>query len=1010
MRWKTILILVAAFWLQVPSMPAQSTLYWGGGTSNIADGTPLPTSFAGMAGNWTTGLENWSNAVSPTDYGTWVDGSVANLGYITANGTATITPNFSMNLAGLVFNALAAPGNNQNITINPGSAQTVSLTGSGATWLIHAQSNTSINGIVLGANISLGAGSTPLIKDGLGHLTLNGGNSNAYTGPVQVRSGNFIINSNSTLNGVTQFNVSGYRTPNAGSTSSPNDWSSPDLRLTIANMASNQIADGAVLTLGRGDFQVSSAGTSSTETIGRIVLQPYGIISAGSGSAGVLTLGDATAGIHRGATGLGTLSVNVTSGTENTATAIRVSNGVATDVLLPWISTNRGEFMLVDSTNNNTLTRVASTVNNAVGSWVAGQNYRVDAATTGTVSSDLTINSLGFRNTVASQTVTIDAGRTLTIASGGLVSQTAGVGGGAITGGSLTTTAPVFYISTGTTNASSFTINSVLTGSYDIVKSGAVDLVLGGSSPNTYVGSLHIHGGGVAANKSGAITGNVFVRDGGGLNVGNATALASTSNVTVDRHGLLATGSTSAVFGGVVTINGGQFVYNNGFPVFNHAGTGLAFNGGTMTFSSTGAGSIDLFTNVSYAASSERQAVFQRINTGANSIRLHTGASAGNAERTFDIADSTTLAPGVAEMVVDTVIANGGSGTTTGSIRKTGAGTLQFTGANTYSGGTTIDGGTLQLSTISASAQSGLTATASNGGPASNVLTFNRPITGTMVVGQSVTGTGITTGRFITGILNEYQVQVNGAGGTGANVVSTDVALGSVSRSGSLGGGAVTVNNTGTLLVDAGITVGNTVTVNTGGTFRNNGTFNGTLTVNSGGRIGGSGTYASAVTLGTGTRLAPGNSPGLTTFSSGLTLNTGANFDFELIANTTAGRGTNYDGVDVTGGAFVLQSGVNFNIQLNSAGSAVDFANSFWASDRQWLVFDVVNDPGTLPAFNIGTVSQDSLGQNASSYGTFSTTQIGNNVYLTWTAIPEPSTSMMVLGGLAALYWLRRRA
>lgn len=394
----------------------------------------------------------------------------------------------------------------------------------------------------------------------------------------------------------------------------------------------------------------------------------------------MITLGDATAGIHRGSTGQGTLSVNVSGTTETTVTSFRVTNGVATDVLLPWITTTRGEFMQLDSSNNNTLTRVASTVNNNVGTWASGQNLRIDAATTGTIAADLAINSLGFRNTAAGQTVTIDTGRTLTITSGGLVSQTASAGGGTITGGSLTTTAPIFYISTGTNNTSTFTINSVLTGSYDIIKSGVVDLVLGGASPNAYTGTLYINSGGVAANKSGAITGNVVVRSGGGLTIGNATALGATSNVLVERNAIVSTGSIAAVFGGTLTLNGGQLLYGNGFPVLNAPGTGLAFNGGRVTFNSTGPGSLDLFTNVSYAASSTDQALFQRISTGANSIRLNTGASAGNAERTFDIANSSTLEAGQAEMVVDTIIANGGSGTTSGSIRKTGAGPSSLPG------------------------------------------------------------------------------------------------------------------------------------------------------------------------------------------------------------------------------------------------------------------------------------------------------------------------------------------
>ena len=45
---------------------------------------------------------------------------------------------------------------------------------------------------------------------------------------------------------------------------------------------------------------------------------------------------------------------------------------------------------------------------------------------------------------------------------------------------------------------------------------------------------------------------------------------------------------------------------------------------------------------------------------------------------------------------------------------------------------------------------------------------------------------------------------------------------------------------------------------------------------------------------------------------------------FELIANSASGRGTTFDGVNVTGGTFTLQSGVTFNITLNgSDGSRI---------------------------------------------------------------------------------------
>ena len=67
-----------------------------------------------------------------------------------------------------------------------------------------------------------------------------------------------------------------------------------------------------------------------------------------------------TAGITRGAYGVGTLVI-IAQSTGIPKCRVRVPNGIATDTLLPWIYTSRAEFMMADSANNNTLTRIAAT-------------------------------------------------------------------------------------------------------------------------------------------------------------------------------------------------------------------------------------------------------------------------------------------------------------------------------------------------------------------------------------------------------------------------------------------------------------------------------------------------------------------------------------------------------------------------------------------------------------------------------------------------------------------------
>ncbi len=70
----------------------------------------------------------------------------------------------------------------------------------------------------------------------------------------------------------------------------------------------------------------------------------------------------------------------------------------------------------------------------------------------------------------------------------------------------------------------------------------------------------------------------------------------------------------------------------------------LAYNGGTFSQSSAANSTLNLQTNVSSAASSTEQAVFERPDTGAFEIELD------GAERTFAVTDSSTLAVGVSEM------------------------------------------------------------------------------------------------------------------------------------------------------------------------------------------------------------------------------------------------------------------------------------------------------------------------------------------------------------------------
>jgi autotransporter-associated beta strand protein len=334
----------------------------------------------------------------------------------------------------------------------------------------------------------------------------------------------------------------------------------------------------------------------------------------------------------------------------------------------------------------------------------------------------------------------------------------------------------------------------------------------------------------------------------------------------------------------------------------------------------------------------------------------------------------------------------------TGSLSlvvNTSASTLtSLNGANTYSGTTTVTSGILNFTRTSAKSNNTAVTVAASGS-----------------IGLGVGSSGFFNAAAVDQLFSNTLAGVNMNAASGVAIDTTNAAAGnftyatnqSAARSlTKLGANTLTLTGSNTY---SGATIVNAGTLLVNGSVAGSG-----VTVNNGGTLGGNGTVSSLVTVKDGGTLSPGNSPGIAIYSGGLTLETGSNFTFELIGNTTDGRGTNFDGVNVTGGTFTLQSGVNFNIILNGAGSTTDFTNAFWSTDQSWLVFANTNAPSISSLFTVGTVSNDFFGNPFSSTGgSFDFFQSGNDIYLQYVAIPEPSTWLLVACSLTVLITLRKR-
>ncbi|MGL5019272.1 MAG: beta strand repeat-containing protein [Luteolibacter sp.] len=248
---------------------------------------------------------------------------------------------------------------------------------------------------------------------------------------------------------------------------------------------------------------------------------------------------------------------------------------------------------------------------------------------------------------------------TVTIAAGGVTANdvTFNTSGYILSGAALTLngTTPTISIGSGTA-----TFNAALAGSGGFTKSGAGTVRLTGA--NTISGTANVSGG--TLELGAALGSNVTT-----LVVDNATTrLAGTSFNQLNGNSLRV--AVTLQNGGVLTADG---TTNNA----HNLGT-LTLNGGTLA----SAGIADVFGNF---------ILNNTVTVGGASISTISAASValGGATRTFDVGDAVA-GSGTAgtDLLISSSLINGG-------ILKTGAGTLRLTRQTTYSGGTTVSGGTL---------------------------------------------------------------------------------------------------------------------------------------------------------------------------------------------------------------------------------------------------------------------------------------------------------------------------
>ncbi len=340
-------------------------------------------------------------------------------------------------------------------------------------------------------------------------------------------------------------------------------------------------------------------------------------------------------------------------------------------------------------------------------------------------------------------------------------------------GNSTTTAGAVYVANSEVAGGGNGTLN---------IKDSAV-LNITGSSAGFYLGNQGGYSGTV--NQSGGTVNATFVTganngfrighwpsetsgynlSGGLLNVPNATVY-----VGWDGTGQLnVSGGTAALYG--LGLGNGHLESGTGFGTLNLSGGLLQLGAGGLTFA-TG-----------YAA----------VNLSSGTLQLGDGSSGQDGSIQGNVTNNAALAYDLFGSQTYSGVISGN-----GTLTKLGAGVLKLSGTNTYTGGTTVNGGTLNLNVGGGT------------GTICGVLTVNPGGNATL---NTTDALGYTVGANVTTVNINAATIDNAASGNNGYRTNFNLAGGTMSSTGggtynfTSGYGVTTYASTATLLISSGITV-----------------------------------------------------------------------------------------------------------------------------------------------------------------------------------------------------------
>ena len=869
--------------------------------------------------------------------------------------------------------------------------------GSGVLKIVLGQSGNfdAAGTLTISAAISDGGNNYSITKTGNGSLTLSG--ANTFGGGLTLSAGILNINS-ATAPGTGVFTINGGTITNTSGAA-----------ITLANNNSQ--------TWG-GDFTFDGgAGTSNLNLgTGAVTLTANRQITT-SGATSILIVGGAISGSGFSLTkaGLGTMTLSGAStysgGTTLSAGTLNINNASALGTgtfTIPGVGT-------IDNTSGSSVT--LSTNNSQ--SWNANftftgsnnLNLGTGAVTLGGGNRTVTVNG----NTLTIGGVIGDGGSNLALTKAG--NGTLALSGSNTYGGSTTINGGVLSVGILANGGSNSGIGKSSNTGSNLALNGGTLQYTGGTQSTDRLFQILSGGATIDASGSGAITfsstGSIIF--GNPSNQTRSLTLTGTNTDTNTFRSVLGdngSGTTSVTktgsgtwaltgtnsYTGVTTIDAGilnaSSLANSGLSssigASTNAASNLVFGGGTFQYTGAGAVTTDRLFTIGDANGNSAS-----LNASGGAVGTLSFANGGAIA--FGTSGAHTLNLTGINTGINTLSLAVGDGTGATSLTKTGGGTWVLSGFSSYTGGTTLSSGLLQLNTSSAlgSTSGALTV---NGG----VLNLN----GQNIGAGNLTGSG---GNIWNNGPSTSVTLTLGNGNNGGGNYSGVIADNNGAGSGTV---ALTKTGTGTITLSGANTYSGATAVNAGSL---NAAANSALSSTSGITVNSSGTLLI-------TNSAATNRIGN---SVGIALN-GGTFARSGSGTVSEGAGAHRNGIIVTGassvglGALTLQA--NSTLDLGTGGVGTFVFSSFTPNGNVLNILDYISSASGLNPTVSGTDGTDDRlifnsiqAANLAdfSFNGISATEIllDNGFYEIVPVTPTPEPGTWIVGALAlnALGWLQRR-